>query len=167
MVIPWLGFPLAELIKRLEPTGNAKYIAFQTLYDPRQLPGQKRSVLDWPYVEGLRLDEAMHPLAMLSVGMYGESLPPQDGAPVRLVVPWKYGFKSAKSIVRVELTDKQPATFWNTMVPYEYDFPANVNPDVPHPRWSQATERMLGTGEVRPTQVYNGYGEWVGGLYNS
>jgi len=144
MVIPWVGFPLAELLKRVEPTGNAKYVAFQTLNDPKQMPGLRSWVLNWPYTEGLRLDEAMHPLTLLAVGMYGEVLPNQNGAPIRLVVPWKYGFKSIKSIVKITLVKDQPPTAWNKAQSSEYGFYSNVNPEVDHPRWSQATERRVG-----------------------
>lgn len=165
MVIPWLGFPLGELVKRVEPTGKAKYVAFQTLYDPRQLPGQKSSVLDWPYVEGLRIDEATNPLAMLAVGLYGKSLPGQNGAPLRLVVPWKYGFKGIKSIVKIRFTEAQPPATWNQAAGNEYGFYANVNPDVDHPRWSQATERRIGELSRRDTLMFNGYGEHVAHLY--
>jgi sulfoxide reductase catalytic subunit YedY len=164
VVIPWIGFPLSELLKQVEPTGAAKYVAFQTLFDPKQMPGQTLPVLDWPYREGLRLDEAMHPLAILAVGMYGEPLPNQDGAPVRLVVPWKYGFKSIKSIVRISLVREQPPTSWNTENAGEYGFYSNVNPNVDHPRWSQAKERRLGEFFRRKTLMFNGYDE-VAGLY--
>jgi sulfoxide reductase catalytic subunit YedY len=169
MVIPWIGFPLSALINDVQPTGNAKFIQFVTLYDPKRLPGQQKSifgnVLDWPYVEGLRMDEAMHPLTILSVGLYGEVLPNQNGAPVRLVVPWKYGFKSIKSIVKVRFVEKQPATAWNTQAPQEYGFYSNVNPEVDHPRWSQATERRIGEFLRRKTLPFNGYGEQVASLY--
>ncbi|WP_451996468.1 protein-methionine-sulfoxide reductase catalytic subunit MsrP [Azospirillum argentinense] len=165
MVIPWVGFPLAELLKRVDPTGNAKYVAFQTLADRSQMPGLKYPVLQWPYVEGLRMDEAMHPLTILAVGMYGETLPNQNGAPVRLVVPWKYGFKSIKSIVRITLTQDQPPTSWNRSQPREYGFYSNVNPEVDHPRWSQATERRVGEFSRRKTLPFNGYGEEVASLY--
>ncbi len=165
MVIPWAGFPLGELLKRFEPTGNAKFVEFTTLYDPRQMPGQRSGVLRWPYVEGLRIDEAMHPLTMLAVGLYGHVLPNQDGAPLRLVVPWKYGFKSIKSIVRIRLAQKRPATAWETENPHEYGFYSNVNPQVDHPRWSQATERRLGEFFKRKTLMFNGYGDQVAGLY--
>lgn len=165
MVIPWVGFPLNALISKVEPTSKAKYVAFETLVDPKRMPGQRRPVLDWPYVEGLRMDEAAHPLTILAFGLYGEVLPAQNGAPLRVVVPWKYGFKSIKSVVSIELTEKKPATFWNTSVPDEYGFTANVDPSVPHPRWSQATERLIDTGERVPTQIYNGYGHYVAGLY--
>jgi methionine sulfoxide reductase catalytic subunit len=165
MVIPWVGFPLASLIKRLEPLGSTKYIAFETLNDPEQLPGLRTPVLDWPYKEGLRLDEAMHPLTILAVGLYGETLPGQNGAPLRLVVPWKYGFKGIKSIVRISFTDKQPATAWNQSAPNEYGFFANVNPGVDHPRWSQAKERRIGDLLRRTTLPFNGYAKEVAGLY--
>ncbi len=166
MVIPWVGLPLAAIIKRAEPTSRAKYIEFTTLNDPKQMPGQRRAVLDWPYVEGLRMDEAMHPLAILAVGLYGETLPNQNGAPLRLVVPWKYGFKSGKSIVRIRFTEKMPATSWNMAAPGEYGFYANVNPAVDHPRWSQAKERRLGEFAKRPTLPFNGYAEQVASLYS-
>ena len=169
MVIPWVGYSLAELIKRVEPNGNAKYLQFVTLADKSQMPGLRSSVLDWPYVEGLRLDEAMQPLAMLAFGLYGEVLPHQNGAPVRLVVPWKYGFKSAKSIVRIRFVDKQPKTSWETAAASEYGFYSNVNPKVDHPRWSQATERRIGEDGLlsrkRPTLMFNGYEAQVGQLY--
>jgi sulfoxide reductase catalytic subunit YedY len=166
MVIPWVGFPLAELIRRVEPTGHAKYVEFITLHDPKQMPGQRSRVLDWPYVEGLRLDEAMHPLTILAVGLYGEVLPKQNGAPVRLVVPWKYGFKSAKSIVRIRLVEKQPLTAWMRAIPGEYGFYSNVNPTVDHPRWSQAKERRIGEFRKRDTLMFNGYGDQVARLYS-
>jgi sulfoxide reductase catalytic subunit YedY len=165
MVIPWLGFPLAELIKRLEPTGNAKYVEFVTLLNREQMPGQRRPILEWPYVEGLRLDEAMHPLTLIAVGLYGKMLPNQNGAPLRLVVPWKYGFKGIKSIVTIRFTDKQPKTTWALAAPTEYGFYANVNPSVDHPRWSQATERRIGDLGRRPTLPFNGYADEVAGLY--
>jgi len=169
MVIPWVGFPLSALINQVEPTNNAKFIQFVTLLDPKRLPGQKPSifgsVLDWPYVEGLRMDEAMHPLTILSVGLYGEVLPGQNGAPLRLVVPWKYGFKSIKSIVKLRFIEKQPTTSWNTMQPQEYGFYSNVNPEVDHPRWSQATERRIGEFMRRKTLPFNGYGDQVASLY--
>ncbi|HEY7318562.1 MAG TPA: protein-methionine-sulfoxide reductase catalytic subunit MsrP [Candidatus Binatia bacterium] len=165
MVIPWIGFPLNSLVKLAEPTGNAKYIQFVTLQDPKRMPGQKIPVLDWPYVEGLRMDEAMHPLTILSVGLYGETLPAQNGAPIRLVVPWKYGFKSIKSIVKIRFVEKQPPTAWNMMQPQEYGFYSNVNPEVDHPRWSQATERRIGEFFRRKTLMFNGYGEQVADLY--
>ncbi|MBN1209393.1 MAG: protein-methionine-sulfoxide reductase catalytic subunit MsrP [Myxococcaceae bacterium] len=165
MVIPWLGLPLGELLKRVEPTSRAKYVAFTTLMDPEQMPGLKRPVLDWPYVEGLRLDEALHPLTLMAVGLYGKTLPNQNGAPLRLVVPWKYGFKGIKSIVRITLTEQQPPTTWNIASPHEYGFYANVNPEVDHPRWSQATERRIGEHRRRPTLPFNGYAEQVASLY--
>ena len=165
MVIPWVGFPLSELIRRAEPTGNAKYVEFVTLNDPRQMPGQRSRVLDWPYVEGLRLDEAMHPLTLLAVGLYGEVLPNQNGAPIRLVVPWKYGFKSAKSIVKIRFVEKQPLTAWMAALPREYGFYSNVNPQVDHARWSQARERRIGEFRKRDTLMFNGYGDQVAQLY--
>ena len=165
MVIPWVGFPLGPLIKRLEPTSRAKYVSFTTLRDPEQMPGQRTSALEWPYVEGLRLDEALHPLAIFAVGLYGKTLPNQDGAPVRLVVPWKYGFKSIKSVVKVRLTETQPPTAWNRRAPSEYGFYSNVNPAVDHPRWSQAKERRIGEFRRRETLAFNGYGKEVAGLY--
>jgi len=165
MVIPWIGFPLAELIKRAEPTGKAKYVEFVSLHDPQQMPGQKSAVLEWPYREGLRLDEAMHPLTLLTVGLYGEVLPPQNGAPVRIVVPWKYGFKSAKSIVAIRFLEQQPTTSWMQAGPREYGFYANVNPEVDHPRWSQAKERRIGEFLKRKTLMFNGYAEQVAPLY--
>jgi len=165
MVIPWIGFPLSKLLEKVEPNSQAKYVAFQTLYDPKRMPNQHTGVLEWPYVEGLRLDEAMHPLTILATGLYGETLPPQDGAPVRLVVPWKYGFKSIKSIVKITLVDDQPPTTWNNETPYEYGFYSNVNPSVPHPRWSQSTERRIGELSPRKTLLFNGYGEQVAHLY--
>jgi methionine sulfoxide reductase catalytic subunit len=172
MVIPWVGFPLAEVINRAGPQGSAKYVAFETLRRPSEMPGQRSflPVLDWPYVEGLRLDEAMHPLTILAVGLYGETLPNQNGAPLRLVVPWKYGFKGIKSIVRISLVEKQPPTSWNKQAPSEYGFYANVNPSVDHPRWSQATERRIGESGLfakrRPTLPFNGYAEQVASLYS-
>ena len=165
MVIPWVGFPLSELIRRAAPTGKAKYVEFVSLNDPRQMPGQRSGVLDWPYVEGLRLDEAMHPLTILAVGLYGEVLPNQNGAPIRLVVPWKYGFKSAKSIVRIRFVEKQPLTAWMRAAPQEYGFYSNVNPHVDHPRWSQAKERRIGEFLKRDTLMFNGYGAQVAQLY--
>jgi methionine sulfoxide reductase catalytic subunit len=164
IVVPWVGFSLSELIKRAEPLGKAKYVEFTTLYDPKQMPGQRTGVLRWPYVEGLRMDEAMHPLALLCFGMYGEVLPNQDGAPLRVVIPWKYGFKSAKSIVRIRFTGNQPLNSWQQEAPNEYGFYANVNPNVDHPRWSQAKERRLGEFFKRPTLIFNGYDQ-VAGLY--
>jgi sulfoxide reductase catalytic subunit YedY len=165
MVIPWAGLPLAKLLDHVQPMGDAKYVAFQTLLDPKRMPGQKTSVLEWPYVEGLRMDEAMHPLTLLASGLYGRALPPQDGAPIRLVVPWKYGFKGIKSIVRISLVETQPPTSWNRYAPSEYGFLANVNPHVDHPRWSQATEQRIGEAGRRPTLMFNGYEEQVGQLY--
>ena len=165
MVIPWVGFPLRELIRRAAPTGNARYVEFVTLNDPKQMPGQRSRVLDWPYVEGLRLDEAMHPLTLLAVGLYGEVLPNQNGAPIRLVVPWKYGFKSAKSIVKIRFVEKQPLTAWMAAAPQEYGFYSNVNPQVDHPRWSQARERRIGEFRKRDTLMFNGYGAQVAELY--
>ncbi len=170
MVIPWIGFPLASLLKRVEPTGQAKLVEFTTLQDPEQFPAQKPSLLglsgiEWPYIEGLRLDEAMHPLTLLSVGMYGQVLPNQNGAPIRLVVPWKYGFKSAKSIVRIRLVSQQPKTTWEKAQPQEYGFYSNVNPEVDHPRWSQASERRIGEFMRRKTLMFNGYADQVASLY--
>ncbi len=165
MVIPWVGYSLAELLKRVEPTGNAKFVEFTTLADPQTMPGVRGRVLQWPYVEGLRIDEAMHPLTLLTMGVYGEVLPNQNGAPVRLVVPWKYGFKSAKSIVRIRLVEKMPVTAWNRSQPSEYGFFSNVNPEVDHPRWSQAKERRIGEFRKRDTLPFNGYAEHVAGLY--
>ena len=165
MIVPWVGVSLADIIKRLEPTSRAKYVAFETLYDPERMPGQTRPVLQWPYVEGLRMDEAMNPLTLLATGVYGEIMPPQNGAPVRLIVPWKYGFKGIKSIVRITFTEDEPPTSWNISAPHEYGFYANVNPDVSHPRWSQAKERLIGEFFKRPTLMFNGYGEEVASLY--
>lgn len=165
MVIPWNGFRLGDLLKRFEPLGSAKYVAFETLYDPQQMPGQKTDVLQWPYVEGLRLDEAMHPLTLMATGLYGESLPNQNGAPLRLVVPWKYGFKGIKSIVKITFTEEEPPTSWNRYAPREYGFYSNVNPTVDHPRWSQATERRIGEFFRRDTLMFNGYDE-VASLYS-
>jgi sulfoxide reductase catalytic subunit YedY len=165
MVIPWDGFPLVRLLEAVEPTSQARYVRFETLYDPGQMPGLSSPVLDWPYVEGLRLDEAMHDLTILATGVYGKELPPQNGAPVRLVVPWKYGFKSIKSIVKIDLVAEMPVSSWMAASPNEYGFYANVNPDVPHPRWSQASERVIGDGGRRKTELFNGYGEWVSHLY--
>ncbi len=164
IVVPWIGFSLSELIKRVNPLGKAKFVEFTTVYDPSQMPGQRGHVLEWPYVEGLRMDEAMHPLALLCFGMYGEDLPNQDGAPLRIVVPWKYGFKSAKAIVRIRFTEKQPLNTWNIAAPNEYGFYSNVNPTVDHPRWSQAKERRLGEFFKRPTLLFNGYDQ-VASLY--
>jgi sulfoxide reductase catalytic subunit YedY len=165
MVIPWVGFPLAALIKRVEPTANAKFVEFVTLLDPRQMPYQRSSVLDWPYLEGLRIDEANHPLTLLAVGLYGEVLPNQNGAPIRLVVPWKYGFKSAKSIVKIRFVEKAPVTTWMRAAPDEYGFFSNVNPNVDHPRWSQAKERRIGEFFKRDTLMFNGYADQVAQLY--
>jgi sulfoxide reductase catalytic subunit YedY len=165
MVIPWLGFPLGDLIKRLEPTGNAQFVEFTTLLDPEQMPGQRGPVLKWPYVEGLRLDEAMHPLTLMAVGLYGRLLPSQNGAPLRLVVPWKYGFKGVKSIVKINFTVEQPKNTWQIANPREYGFYANVNPSVDHPRWSQATERRIGELGRRRTLPFNGYADQVADLY--
>jgi sulfoxide reductase catalytic subunit YedY len=172
MVIPWLGFPMADLIKRVQPTSKAKFVAFTTLFDPKMMPGQRRAVLDWPYAEGLRLDEAMHPLTIFATGLYGKTLPNQNGAPIRVVVPWKYGFKSIKSIVKVSFVENQPRTAWNDAAPSEYGFYSNVNPTVDHPRWSQAKEQVIGeyTDRLRlnllkrETQMFNGYPE-VASLY--
>ncbi len=169
MVIPWVGFPLGDLLKRFAPTSKARYVAFETLYDPNRMPGQKRRVLDWPYREGLRIDEAMHPLTLLATGLYGEELPNQNGAPLRLVVPWKYGFKSIKSIVAIRFTEKPPPCTWNRMAPEEYGFYANVNPEVDHPRWSQRYERVIGEGLFggkHRTLPFNGYAEQVADLYS-
>ena len=165
MVIPWLGYPLSTLLKVVEPTGNAKFVEFLSLHDPEQMPGQNYNVLDWPYIEGLRIDEAMNPLTLLTLGMYGHRLPNQNGAPVRLVAPWKYGFKSAKSIVKIKLVEKQPVSSWNKASPNEYGFYSNVNPAVSHPRWSQRKERRIGEFFKRDTMMFNGYGEWVSELY--
>ncbi|SDV51334.1 protein-methionine-sulfoxide reductase catalytic subunit MsrP [Chitinasiproducens palmae] len=169
MVVPWIGYSLAELIRRVGPTGNAKYVQFVSLADPKQMPGLSTPVLDWPYREALRMDEAMNPLTLLTFGLYGQVLPKQDGAPVRIIVPWKYGFKSAKSIVKIRFVEAQPATSWNTYAPSEYGFYSNVNPDVDHPRWSQATERRIGEGGFfapkRKTLPFNGYGDQVASLY--
>ncbi len=164
IVVPWVGFSLSELIKSAEPLGKAKFVEFTTVYDPKQMPGQRGGVLDWPYIEGLRMDEAMHPLALLCFGMYGEVLPNQDGAPLRIVIPWKYGFKSAKAIVRVRFTENQPVNTWNKAAPNEYGFYSNVNTNVDHPRWSQAKERRLGEFFKRPTLMFNGYDQ-VASLY--
>ncbi len=170
MVIPWIGYPLASLIKRVEPTSKARFVEFTTLHDPVQFPGQRKSLfsfssLDWPYVEGLRLDEALHPLTLLTFGLYGQVLPNQDGAPVRIVVPWKYGFKSVKSIVRIRFVSEQPKTAWEKAAPREYGFYSNVNPSVEHPRWSQATERRIGEFRRRKTLMFNGYADQVAALY--
>lgn len=165
MVIPWVGFPLAALLEKVEPKAEAKYVAFETLYDPKRMPNQNTGILDWPYVEGLRLDEALHPLTILATGLYGETLPPQDGAPIRLVVPWKYGFKSIKSIVKITLVANQPPTTWNIEAPNEYGFYSNVNPNVSHPRWSQAKEQRIGEFGRRDTLMFNGYAEQVAHMY--
>ena len=169
MVVPWVGYSLSELIKRVEPTGNAKFVQFVTLADRAQMPGLSQAVLDWPYVEGLRMDEALHPLTLLAFGLYGEVMPKQNGAPLRLVVPWKYGFKSGKSLVKIRFVEKQPKTSWEAAIPDEYGFYSNVNPKVDHPRWSQATERRLGEdglfAKKRPTLMFNGYEAQVGQLY--
>ena len=169
MVVPWVGYSMSELIRRVQPNGNAKFVEFVTLNDSKQMPGLRSSVLAWPYVEGLRIDEANHPLTLLSFGLYGELLPNQNGAPVRMVVPWKYGFKSGKSIVRIRFVEKQPVNSWNRAAPQEYGFYSNVNPEVDHPRWSQATERRIGDDgflvRKRPTLMFNGYADQVAGLY--
>jgi len=166
IVVPWVGFSLSEFIKKVNPTSKAKFVEFTTLLDMRQMPGEQRPVLQWPYVEGLRMDEAMNPLTLLTFGMYGEELPNQDGAPIRIVVPWKYGFKSAKAIVKIQFTEKQPVNTWNLSAPNEYGFYANVNPNVDHPRWSQAKERRLGEFLKRPTLMFNGYGDQVASMYS-
>ena len=168
MVVPWTGIPLGDLLKRFEPNSNAKFVRFKTLHDPKQMPGQRRAILDWPYVEGLTIAEAMHPLTLMAVGIYGHELPNQNGAPLRLVVPWKYGFKGIKSIVEIEFTKRQPRTSWQQSAPHEYGFYANVNPEVDHPRWSQARERRIGAGVFaakQPTLMFNGYAEQVASLY--
>jgi sulfoxide reductase catalytic subunit YedY len=168
MIVPWVGFPLGDLLKRFKPTSKAKYIEFKTLYDPRQMPGERGSVLQWPYVEGLRMDEAMNPLALMAVGLYGKAMPNQNGAPLRLIVPWKYGFKGIKAIVGIKFVERQPQTTWALSAPGEYGFYANVNPAVDHPRWSQATERHIGGSlfdQRRPTLPFNGYGAQVASLY--
>jgi sulfoxide reductase catalytic subunit YedY len=169
MVIPWVGYSLSTIINKAQPTGKAKYVELVSLADPKQMPGVRSSVLDWPYVEGLRLDEAMHPLTMMAFGLYGEVLPNQNGAPLRLVVPWKYGFKSAKSIVKIRLTEKEPVSSWTKANQHEYGFYSNVNPKVDHPRWTQATERRIGDGGLfaprKPTLMFNGYESQVGQLY--
>ena len=168
MVVPWIGFPLSELLARVGVQPGAKFVAFQTVLRPNEMPGQRQGGIDWPYVEGLRLDEAMHPLTIMATGLYGEEMPKQNGAPIRLIVPWKYGFKSAKSLVKITLTDTMPPTTWNRLQPREYGFYANVNPQVDHPRWSQATERRVGAGIFagrEPTPMFNGYADEVAGLY--
>jgi sulfoxide reductase catalytic subunit YedY len=169
MVVPWVGFPLGDLLKRFKPTSKAKFVEFKTLYDPKQMPGQRSSVLEWPYVEGLRMDEAMHPLTLMAVGLYGKVLPNQNGAPLRLIVPWKYGFKGIKAIVGIKFTERAPRTTWAGSASNEYGFFANVNPDVDHPRWSQATERHIGAsafGPRKPTLPFNGYAAQVASLYS-
>ena len=165
MVIPWIGFPLKSLLDRVQPNPKAKFVEFTSLFDLKRFPGQRRSVLEWPYVEGLRLDEAMHPLTILAIGLYGDVLPNQDGAPIRLVVPWKYGFKGIKAIVKIRLVEKQPVSAWTKAAPNEYGFYSNVNPNVDHPRWSQAKERRIGEFFKRPTLMFNGYGDQVASLY--
>ena len=168
MVIPWVGIPLASIIKQLKPNSNAKYVRFKTLKDPKQMPGQRRRILDWPYEEGLTMAEAMHPLTLIAVGLYGRALPNQNGAPMRLVVPWKYGFKSIKSIAEISFTRKRPRSSWEQSAPSEYGFHANVNPQVDHPRWSQARERPIGAGLFagkKPTLMFNGYADQVASLY--
>ena len=168
MVIPWIGFSLADMVKQFQPTSRAKYVEFTTLYDPERMPGQKRRVLHWPYTEGLRIDEAMNPLSLMAVGLYGKTMPNQNGAPIRLVVPWKYGFKSIKSIVKIRFTETEPVCTWNKTAPDEYGFYSNVNPDVDHPRWSQKTERRIGSPfwqAKTKTRMFNGYAEQVAGLY--
>lgn len=169
MIVPWVGFPLGDLLKRFKPTSKAKFVEFKTLYDPRQMPGERSRVLEWPYVEGLRMDEAMHPLTLMAVGLYGKAMPNQNGAPLRLIVPWKYGFKGIKAIVGIKFTEQAPRTTWALSAPNEYGFFANVNPAVDHPRWSQATERHIGGSlfdQRRPTLPFNGYGAQVASLYN-
>lgn len=169
MVVPWVGIPLGDLLKRFEPNSNAKYVRFETLYDPQQMFGQRRAVLDWPYVEALTMEEAMNPLTLMAVGVFGKSLPNQNGAPLRLVIPWKYGFKGIKSIVKIEFTERQPRNSWEISAPREYGFYANVNPEVDHPRWSQARERRIGAGlfaPKQPTLMFNGYADEVASLYS-
>ena len=165
MTVPWTGFPLSRLLAIAQPTAAAKYVVFQTAALPRVMPGLRNSLYPWPYVEGCTMQEAANDVAFIATGMYGHDLPKQDGAPIRVLFPWKYGFKSGKSIVKISFTDKQPDTFWQSLQPSEYGFWANVNPAVPHPRWSQASERLLGSGERVPTQIWNGYGEWVASMY--
>jgi len=167
MTVPWTGFPLAEMVKLAAPTSSAKYMVFTTLVDKKVMPGLSQGFYPWPYTEGVTMAEAMNELSFLSLGMFGKTIPPQDGAPIRLTLPWKYGFKSAKSIVKISFTDKQPATFWESLQSSEYGFWANVNPAVPHPRWSQAQERLIGTSETVPTQIWNGYGEYVASMYDN
>ena len=164
MTVPWTGFPLSQLLKIAEPLGSAKYVVFETAQDPK-MPGLQSPFYPWPYIEGLAIDEAANELAFISTGMYGKPLPPQDGGPIRLTVPWKYGFKSGKALAKISFTEKRPVNFWQAIQPSEYGFWANVNPAVAHPRWSQAQERLLGSNEMVPTQIYNGYGEWVASLY--
>src|SRR5258706_3461307 len=166
MIVPWVGFPLGDLLKRFKPTSKAKFVEFKTLYDPKQMPGQRARVLEWPYVEGLRIDEAVHPLAIMAVGLYGKAMPNQNGAPLRLIVPWKYGFKGIKSIVKMTFVENEPPTTWHKMAAGEYGFYANVNPDVDHPRWSQSKERRLGEIFMRPTVMFNGYGDQVASMYS-
>ena len=166
MVIPWVGIPLSRILARAEPTDNAKWVGFETLVRPKEMPGQRSAVLEWPYVEGLGMDEAMHPLTLIATGLYGQALPNQNGAPLRLVVPWKYGFKGIKAIVRISLLREKPKTTWNILAPSEYGFYANVNPMVDHPRWSQAHERRIGEYSRRDTLPFNGYGEQVASLYS-
>lgn len=169
MVVPWIGFPLGEMLQRFQPTSKAKFVEFTTLYNPELMPGQRLGTLDWPYVEGLRIDEAMHPLTLMVTGMYDDALPKQNGAPLRLIVPWKYGFKSIKAIVKIRLMESMPETAWHKSAPREYGFYANVNPNVPHPRWSQARERVLGSSiftSKRKTELFNGYAEQVASLYS-
>jgi sulfoxide reductase catalytic subunit YedY len=166
MTVPWDGFPLATLVKMAEPLGAAKYVVFTTREDQKAMPGLHSAMYPWPYIDGVTIQEAMNELAFLTVGMYGKTAPPQNGAPIRLTLPWKYGFKQVKAIVKVEFTDKRPVSFWETLIPDEYGFWANINPEVPHPRWSQAHERLLGTGEVVPTRIWNGYGEYVAAMYD-
>jgi sulfoxide reductase catalytic subunit YedY len=169
MVVPWTGFPLGDLLQRFEPNSKAKYVRFKTLFDPEQMPGQRRPVLRWPYVEGLTIEEAMHPLTLMVAGVFGKELPNQNGAPLRLIVPWKYGFKGIKSIVEIEFTERQPQTSWERAAPREYGFYANVNPEVDHPRWSQARERRIGAGlfaAKQPTLMFNGYADEVAHLYS-
>ena len=165
MVIPWIGFPLSKLLQSVEPMSQARYVAFQTLFDPNRMPNQRTGALDWPYVEGLRLDEAMHDLTLLVTGLYGGELPAQNGGGIRLVVPWKYGFKSIKAVIKIELVAEQPETMWSTIAPNEYGFYANVNPNVDHPRWSQHTERRIGEFGRRDTLMFNGYADQVAHLY--
>jgi sulfoxide reductase catalytic subunit YedY len=165
MTVPWTGFPLSQLVKLADPLGSAKYVVFQTAQDPKSMPGLDTPFYPWPYIEGVTMEEAANELAFISTGMYGKPLPPQDGGPIRLTLPWKYGFKSAKALAKVTFTDKRPVNFWQAIAPSEYGFWANVNPAVPHPRWSQATERLLGSDEKVPTVIYNGYGDFVASLY--